>query len=768
LTGTALEEHLDRLEADFEESGEAARLLEGLRSRPLRADSLEAIGRLHALWMQAADAAAARAVVADDGAALLAGLPAGEKTDTAAHLARFRLQIAAHLDEAEAMLAALAELRTLAEETELDASGLQACEIFGRLTVSAHLEVALQAAEWMHTLDRAIPERAAYRAWDAALCHARRALAYGRAKDAASAGDAARDAIDALKSATGDQAVDADDWLRLGNYVIEVAPDRLPDFQAAIAAFIEDWPLPCRREAEVRINRLKARAIHAQGDLEGALAACGDARYSLNAWGTGSNDFIEYELPWLLEAGKIEAAGERAFTAIYEVQCLENGLEESVYRTILERLADPADVSVWWPLCVMRACVFFSTVRELLTFVPDEAASIHRALFGDFLDADPESIEEETDLYPIFQAARELAEKRAPGHIWIRRLAAVQDFDAGRIDAPTYLRGIDAVVAGGLNDNRTIHALYEARLAALGIVETLKFPLPVFSCGVGAYCGAGIPEYIQEQAGDIGESEQKAADKWTADFERAAYEQGRACMERYFETGKGHRLDASVHLYSMLCNNLAIRYRADGQPEKAQELHRRGIEASSFAEHYDGIFLCHIDLEDDANIIKAAEDLWHYAAENGYSRFDPEACARFSAGALYRLQRARDIPIWLERLTQWERQNDIEENELPEDHLYARIIVLFYMTAVGDYKETVLDAWQRIEAQVRKSETGKLDSFAGDLMRILERWEDALFFYEREDALEGLSEKGEEFKARCLAGIAKQKKAEKRWWQIWK
>jgi hypothetical protein len=771
LTGELLREFLDRLEADLEEggSGKAIDLRARLAAQPLRADSLEAIGRLHALWMRADDAAAARAVIETDGAALISGLSGGEKANTAAHLARFRLQIAEHQDEPEAMRAALSVLSALVKAPGLDAEALAEYDIFTRLCGSPHLDVALEAAKFCHALDQMTPGRETYRAWDEAVFHSRIANGQARHGDKEKSAAAARQAVAALKTAAAGQDVDVDDWLALGNAVIEIAPDSLEDFQAAIAAFIADWPLPRRREAEVRLARLKARAIHAQGDLEGALAACEDARYSQNPWGTGADDFIEYELPWLLAAGKIEKAGERAFMAIYDVQCLENGLEESVYRVVQERLADPADTSVWWPLCVMRACAFHRTLRELLAFAPDEAAPLQRALFGDFLEADPESIKEETDLDPVFRAAQSLAEERAPGHVWIRRLAAVQDFDVGRIDAPAYLREIEAVIANGLDDCRTVRAHYEARLAALGIMETLKCPLPTFPCGAWAYRGAGIPEDIEEEAGDLGESEQEAIQRWNADFERAAYEQGRAAMERYFETGKGHPYDASVHLYSMLCNNLAIRYRFDDRPQEALELHRRGIAASSFAEHYDGILSCHVNLDDNANIVKAAEDLWHYAAENGYSRFSPEKCAWFSADALYNLERARDIPIWLERLTQWERENDFDEDDLPEDHLYARLNILFRMAAIDDYKEMVEDMWRHIEAQVRKSESGKLDAIAADLMRWLERWEDALYFYGRFDAIRGLPGKGKEYVAFCRQKLAKKNAPPaKPWWKVWK
>jgi hypothetical protein len=66
------------------------------------------------------------------------------------------------------------------------------------------------------------------------------------------------------------------------------------------AALLQTLALPRRREIEVRLARLQARARYAQGDLAGALALCEAARYALDDDGT--DGFVGYEFPWLLEA----------------------------------------------------------------------------------------------------------------------------------------------------------------------------------------------------------------------------------------------------------------------------------------------------------------------------------------------------------------------------------------------------------------------------------------------------------------------------------
>lgn len=59
-----------------------------------------------------------------------------------------------------------------------------------------------------------------------------------------------------------------------------------------------------------------ARAAFAQGDPAGALKICPAVAMSLDY--SGGDKFIEYELPWLMESGQIEAAGHRALLDIYE------------------------------------------------------------------------------------------------------------------------------------------------------------------------------------------------------------------------------------------------------------------------------------------------------------------------------------------------------------------------------------------------------------------------------------------------------------------
>jgi tetratricopeptide (TPR) repeat protein len=409
---------------------------------------------------------------------------------------------------------------------------------------------------------------------------------------------------------------------------------------------------------------------------------------------------------------------------------------------------------------------------DFLSAAPKEAwgeiSAAHRAIFGTLRDIGKQ------DMYPIFCAARELAEQRAPGHPLIRRLSTPWDFDEQRIDAPTYLAHIEVAIKEGMKDRRTAYALYEARLKALGVMETLKFPPPDLPSGIWAYSGAiEIPELVEEASKSLSQAQQTEVQQWSTNFQHAVYEQGLVCMERYFETGKGHPYDAPVHFYSMLCNNLAINYRDDDERyQDAIDLHQRGIAASSFAEHYDGILWSQIGIGDNEGIAEAAEQLWHYAEENGFSRHNPNEYINKLATALRQLDRDNEIPIWLERLVKWQHeQEEVNENSLPADFLKARLQIGFDMAY--RHPDESLALWNHLKPQVDASSNENVVFYGGDLLRSLNRYAEAAVYYERTLALNKHSEdydKGFDASTSALLASCREKaKAQsKSWWQVWK
>jgi hypothetical protein len=121
----------------------------------------------------------------------------------------------------------------------------------------------------------------------------------------------------------------------------------------------------------------------------------------------------------------------------------------------------------------------------------------------------------------------------------------------------------------------------------------------------------------------MGEGRQVPPDEVCEPLVQRYYEEGLARFEAFWASGQGMYKDAHLHVYSMLCNNLAIKYRMQQRYDEAAALHHKGLSSSPFAEHHDGLLWCAIGKDDRAGIVTAAEQLWHFSQDYGYSRHAP-------------------------------------------------------------------------------------------------------------------------------------------------
>ncbi|WP_417066702.1 hypothetical protein [Niveibacterium terrae] len=796
LYGSQLEAFIDRVEADLEEAGSAVavNLRERLQAQALRADSLSLIARLCSLWLRADDASAASAVLEHDGAKLLEASNPAERASLAMNLAIYRLQLGGIREDEKTCLEALAQMQDLLAQLPEGLTEYRTLDVLDSVEHQS-LDLALAVIEFRRKLDEAIPERSRLRAWDSVIEHQRRALAYRRAKRLEDARNEALAAVSALESLPADQAIGQDDWLGFANTLIEIAPEALPSFSQPVMQLTRDLPIAQRREYEVRLARLKARALHAQGDLAGAIAACAAARYSLSS--DGGDDFVEYEVPWLVEAGRSDEAGRRAFAHIYQS---ETQLDPAIGRIVHERLAAADDTSFWWPACVLRASTYHETLHALISAAPvpfeqlPAFSSVHSALFDALKSIPPGQREEpsyaemEGDIEQldtpewqaacdrILQSARALCETRSPGNPWITRIAAYADRDAGRIDTPTLVAQFDqAIKAGDMRDNRSINGAFFALAGAKGILEALRQPIPDMPSGLWSYnFVVDAEDNIEEQIEQLSDAEQQEAKTLLHNLKRTVYERGIAHMERYFNTGIGHPYDACAHLYSMMCNNLGIVYYHESRYDESIDLHWRGIAASSFAEHYDGIFMCKWMQEDHAGIVKAAEDLWLYAMEYGYGRHKPNRDIPVILRSLGRLDRHDEKTIWLERLIQWQRENGEDETNLSHDALEARVDSAVYLGA--SFPNEAIALWKGVEAQVRASNDYDLLHNSGSGAYNRDDFELAIELFtaslkcnpreteEQEESANFVTETIEKAKQK----LADARKSGKRFWQFWK
>ncbi|MGR3909828.1 hypothetical protein Q3A80_22575 [Burkholderia sp. SR8] len=778
VTGRQLDQFLDEIESDLEERGrdEADGLLARLRAQPLRAHSIDAIARLHALWMRAGETAAARAVLDTDGASVLASAAPDARPDIRMSLALYRLQVGIFVREDDAIADALADMRkVIAEEPGLQADRYRRWGGLDNIE-QRHPAHALTAIELRHALCAAIPERATLRAVDEADRQRRRAWAFKRTGSDADAVRAADIAFAALADAAPDQAIDQQDWLHLGHSLIEIAPHGYPVVERAVAALTSGWPLPRRREQEIRLARVAARAAYARDGVAAALAACELARHSLSADGT--DDFIEYELPWLIEAGRLDDAGRRAFFHMYECEEQTWARMSSI---VHERLADDRDASVWWPLCVMLAC---DTPRllERLTATGRAAGTdlkLRSATHGELFAAVDES-RGDVHREAVYTAARALAERRAPGHPWIGRLTAQHDGRAGLIDPATQAdRLLAAIQQGGMNDDRSHYALFIAREQSLGLAAAIGFPAPELASGRDCYrYAAGL----DEDDGALLESvpAQSRADV-RADLQRlkiAVYERGRACMDRFFETGSGHPHDGCAYLYSMLCNNLGICYTDVERHADAIELHRRGIDASPFADHYASLMNALRASGDHAAAVETAEQLWHFSTKHGFGDYSPNWYVRDVVRSLSKLAREDEILIWLERLVTWQRKSArVDDAQLPREALGARLIVALELAARRPDEATSL--WESLRSQVDASDDIRIVWNGASTLYDLRRYGEARTWYERVLSMNAARPEHERIDTRNIEELLASypdesvepghgERARKRGWRFWR
>ena len=766
MTGIELEQLMDRLEAECQEN-DAQALLTSLRAQPLKADSMDSVDRLHVLWMNAGDSQAAQAVLEQDAPVILEALPVSERSEPAMNLAIMRLRLANFLEDEPTLLAVLETLHErVAQPLEFDVEYYRQHHTFDDIEY-AGVEVALKAIDVRAALANAIPERRALRAWDLADQYQRRARALARNNRDEEARTAALQAVAALRSAGPDQDIDAGDWMWLGGALIEIIPLRLAMFEQPVAHLTAGLSVPVQREWEVRMARLAARALYAQGNLAKALEICSVATLCLDC--DGSNNFIHYQLPWLMESGDLQAAGRRAFTDVYfQFEDMWPGTANLIH----ERLQDLEDQQVWWPLCVMRACIRPDVLQALLSgLTPVDASATTPLLEALHLAAaNPGNYDN------LYAQARAEAQRRGQQHPWFIRLAAVHDGDAGLIDAPTQLALLlQAIEAGGLHDFRTANSLFDARLQVYGVVGALKQPMPMLASGKDAYNHAITFEETAEKAIQaLPEGDKDDAYILLAEVQRAIYEQGLAHMERYFATGVGHPFDACAHLYSMLCNNLAIKYRYahnSNLNNEAIALHRRGLDASPFAEHHNGILDALDNLRDHPGIIEAGEQLWHYANEFGYSRHDPDDYVGRVIFALYSEDRMGEILIWIERLFKWQAQQGISDQQLSVWSVFTRLDIARFIATT--YPENADALWQRYAPFVNTLNDGSLTLSAAKMLEALGRKAEAIDYYERAIAIGPKDEDPLVIDAHDIAKtLQKLRSAEsavtKSWWQIWK
>ncbi|WP_374351514.1 hypothetical protein, partial [Chitinimonas sp.] len=311
-----------------------------------------------------------------------------------------------------------------------------------------------------------------------------------------------------------------------------------------------------------------------------------------------------------------------------------------------------------------------------------------------------------------------------------------------------------------------IQGLWECRIAHYGLEAALAMPYVMAGCGSWSY-NIGVWLSYGALGGGIEENDQRpdAAEALATRY----YEDGVRQFEHFFETGEGLMRDGDKHVYSMMCNNLAIRYRYDlEQPDRALPLHYKGIASSPFAEHYDGVFACHRMAERKEESVKAAEALWHYVQERGYSRYNPTDHFDDVTAALIDLGRRNEIPIWLERLDHWWSELDEEDQDKRRFAYHIDLVLLLLRIRVTQPEDALLRL-ERSLADVRAIRSTYANHYAGVMYAEAGRHEQAIALFE-----EGLSfvKAGNDYdagQATEIRAALKEARAKVKgpWWKVW-
>lgn len=769
LTGSALVGFLDRLDADLEAGGaEQVNLLARLDAQPLHPDILESLFRVCQMWWGTDQPRRALAVVAQDGPSLMARTPLAEQADTALHLALIDAWTGFVAGDESVAVRAVRQASQLVNESPaliwrdgggpVDEYGYREWDILADLA-DFSLDTALAVFDFRWALDRTDPDLEDRRGVSEALFRAARAQAFQGYDRPESAGDEARKALTVMGAVGAPQVVDRDDWLTLGDAIIEIQPESLPQLKQAITAGADGLSPALRSEINIRVWRLRARALHAQGDLVGALALRGVTNGSLESGNVGEDDFFEYDVPWLVEAGRFDEAGERV--AMYLCWYPLSDVHVDIIRPLIsQRLADESDQSVWWPLCVMRVCAYGDLLLEDYFVGMDTLAAtspVHARLFG-ALASEPNR---DLAARRIFDEARRLAEERSPGHPWIDRFSVLVERRQGRISDAEVATRLEAVVAAGVTEGTTLARYVMARVATLGLVQGLAMPLPAVRSGADVlrFTSAAndgdphsrlepIPVGLEDMTtNNPSEMDRAAAPMWHWMYQ-SILEQGVARMECFFATGEGHPGDANPHYYARLCQYLGNALCDELRFDDAIAVCFKGLQASPLPSLYSTILYA-INGQRVTRHIWAAMDpaaqtrarqlqvdvagaLWRHMSEEGFAGSQPNEWIHQTVMHLHYLDRHDEIPLWLERLASWqERAGGEDPGHLSQEALYARVRCLQYMSNVVAHLGQCAVLIKQLEPQIAASTSWMAQAVAGVVFGNVGDIDDAIACYQR-------------------------------------
>ncbi|MDR2325253.1 MAG: hypothetical protein LBE51_07620 [Acidovorax sp.] len=612
-------------------------------------------------------------------------------------------------------------------------------------------EIAAQGVDLERAQERADPDNEDRAAYLDAMALVRKAELDQRRGDGSHATRHVQAAIDRLRDAGPEQGVDFEQWMELADRVLPIVASSLPALLMACEKQLarDEQPAPSqavRAHRKVRIARLQAQACAQAGQLDAAVQLSPQGHFGLTD--DHGDAFGALRLDWLVQAGHMDQAAALALESVLHAR---PGSAQRGCQLAQERFApDSAHATTW---AVILACAREDEdMRQMLAQEPGAMPLESADFYLDFV----RSREPDSDLLALMLGLRHAAKRQ------MQQALPLLEQSVGR--HPEWA------------DSDKLPKLWAARFAALPLEEALARPFPNALGGHWCY-GTGVTlDDADDLAPLMGGKKKVPADEVLLPLVIRYYEQGLERFEQFWATGQGRFKDADLHVYSMLCNNLAIKYRFADRYDEAAALHHKGLASSPFAEHQDGLLWCAIGKDDDTAIVAEAERLWHFVQRHGYGRHDPANYFSTIAMSLYKLDRGDEISIWLERLDQWfEELDEEDQRDQRRRYLAALMSMLDFFSVFRP--EQVLPRLRAYQQEVRAlKESYALRRLGCALEAYPELLEECVAMHQEavgnlgkndNEAEHRMAHEGLERAQRLLAERDQPAASSKPWWKFW-
>lgn len=369
-----------------------------------------------------------------------------------------------------------------------------------------------------HALKLANPDRETYRAWDQALLALQLGQVAKQAKDQTAVQQAVREAIAALTVRESSQVIDFKDWLRLGDDFIDLDPTCFQAIAQQVLGEIKHAVLLVQRDALVRLARLEAKALYAQGQLAAALAKSVEGRFDLVD--DYDDAFSAQVLLWLMEAQRYPEAAKLAFESAFAER--EYSSQLACHLAFAE--TQTAQVDIYWPLTLAAAALLGKPAGIC-------EAEACQGMFLHYL-----------------QQAKQLQDKH-PAVLILEAQYILHTLN----DVPRALPLFEQAVPQFEWLNAVVLAdLWRARLSVHGAKRALNFPFlkpqaGSWSCSFALELDDLSKEFPQDNSASA------------TDFAALAlryYELGLQQFEAFFNSGQGNYKSADIDAYALICEKL--------------------------------------------------------------------------------------------------------------------------------------------------------------------------------------------------------------------